>query len=243
MQTAESNKPVLALREVSKRFVMHLRDGMVLPVVSDVSFDAHAGECVALDGPSGAGKSSILKMIYGNYLADSGSICLRDGDVWTDIATAPPREVLKLRERCIASVSQFLRVIPRVACLDLVVAAARRGGFDEDAAKARAETLLAALNIPRLLWNLPPSTFSGGEQQRVNIACGFAPGLPVMLLDEPTASLDAANSAAVIDLINSRKAAGAAIVGIFHDPATRERVADRLVDVRRFASRSLEHAG
>lgn len=243
MQSIPLDTPLLVLKNVSKSFVMHLRDGIVLPVVSNVSLEVRAGECVALDGPSGAGKSSILKMIYGNYLADSGAILMRDGEDWVDIATAPPRDVLRMRERFVANVSQFLRVIPRVACFDLVAAAARRGGFDQDAAQSRAAELLTRLNIPRHLWSLPPSTFSGGEQQRVNIACGFAPRLPIMLLDEPTASLDAANSATVIELINSSKAAGAAIVGIFHDPATRNSVADRLIDVRRFAVRSLEHAG
>jgi alpha-D-ribose 1-methylphosphonate 5-triphosphate synthase subunit PhnL len=96
--------------------------------------------------------------------------------------------------------------------------------------------MLQRLNIPERLWPIPPATFSGGEQQRVNIARGFLPAMPLLLLDEPTASLDAANCEVVADLILERKCQGAAIVAIVHDPALRDRIADDVIDMARFAA-------
>ena len=222
------------LEQVSKAFTLHLRGGMQLDVVQDVTFDVDAHECVVLGGPSGAGKSSLLKIIYGNYRCDAGRVLVRDGDAFADIAEAEPRVVLSLRNRVMGYVSQFLRVIPRVGALDVVANAGRESGLDADIAKERARELLAALNVPERMWNLPPATFSGGEQQRVNIARGFIADLPVLLLDEPTASLDAKNRAVVIDLIEQKKAQGTAIIGIFHDDDVRERVASRVIDITRF---------
>jgi alpha-D-ribose 1-methylphosphonate 5-triphosphate synthase subunit PhnL len=152
------------------------------------------------------------------------------------VASAEPRRILKLRASVMGYVSQFLRVIPRVSTLDIVAGAAMSDGIGECEAWARAERLLTLLNVPERLWALPPATFSGGEQQRVNIARGLASERPVLLLDEPTASLDAANRAVVVRLIEEKKRAGAAIIGIFHDEDVRDRVADRIVDVTRFAT-------
>lgn len=233
MRPTLSIEDAIRLEGVSKTFVLHLQGGARLPAVTRLSFSVRPGECVALHGPSGAGKSSVLKMIFGSYLTDEGTILVRSGDQIVDVATAEPHTVLALRRQTIGYVSQFLRVIPRVPCLDIVAAAAREDGCEEAQALLRAEDLLARLNLPRRLWGLPPATFSGGEQQRVNIARGFAAHRPIMLLDEPTASLDADNSEAVMTLIAERKAAGAAIVGVFHDPAIRSRVADRLITVSR----------
>lgn len=226
---------LLTFRGVSKSFTLHLRGGIVLPVVADVSFRVGAGECVVLGGPSGAGKSSLLKMAYGNYRCDRGAILVRDGDATVDVARADPRAMLSLRTRALAYVSQFLRVIPRVPALDVVEAAGREGGLAGDAARARAKDLLARLNLPERLWGLPPATFSGGEQQRVNIARGLIADRPVLLLDEPTASLDARNRAVVAELVREKLATGAAILGIFHDADMRDAVATRIVDVTRFA--------
>lgn len=224
------------LEGVSKSFTLHLRDGLRIGVVDNVSFAVSPGECVVLGGPSGAGKSSILKMIYGNYRCESGRILVRDGEELVDVASAAPRRVLALRASVMGYVSQFLRVIPRVSTLDIVAGAAQSDGVGECEAWSRAERLLTLLNVPERLWSLPPATFSGGEQQRVNIARGLAAERPVLLLDEPTASLDAANRAVVVRLIEEKKAAGAAVIGIFHDEDVRERVADRIVDVTRFAT-------
>ena len=229
-------RPILALDGVGKSFVMHLQGGTLLPVVRGVSLSVAPGECVVLGGPSGAGKSSLLKIVYGNYRCDEGHVLIDDQGESVDVATAEPRRILRLRQRTLGYVSQFLRVIPRVAAIDLVAQAAVDQGVDPDEAAARAESLLARLNVPRRLWGLPPATFSGGEQQRVNIARGFVADHRILLLDEPTASLDAANRAAVVELIHDKKRAGVAILGIFHDEDVRDRVADRIVDVTRFAA-------
>jgi len=229
----------IRLEGVAKSFTMHLRGGAVLPVVQDVAFEVMPGECVALGGPSGAGKSSILKMIYGNYRADAGAIWLRDGGEWVDVARADPRRVLSLRRRTLGYVSQFLRAIPRVPARELVAEAARDAGLEAEAACARGETLLDRLNVPERLWGLPPATFSGGEQQRVNLARGLAAEHPILLLDEPTASLDAESRDRAVALIRERRDAGVAILGIFHDAQVREALTDRVIDVSCFAAQDL----
>jgi alpha-D-ribose 1-methylphosphonate 5-triphosphate synthase subunit PhnL len=225
----------LVVSDVAKSFTMHLRDGIKLPVVAGVSFSIRAGECTVLGGPSGAGKSSILKMLYGNYAVDEGQIIVMHDDGLIDLATASPRTVLAIRRQTIGYVSQFLRTVPRVSALDVVAEPLVERGEDREAARAKARALLAQLNLPEKLWALPPATFSGGEQQRVNIARGFITEHPILLLDEPTASLDAKNRDVVIELIAAKKAAGVALLGIFHDQDVREAVADRIIDVTAFA--------
>lgn len=226
----------LRLSGVAKSFTMHLRGGLRLPVVANVDFAIDGGVCAVLGGASGAGKSSILKMIYGNYRCDRGEISvLHEGRV-SNVARAEPRAILALRRRVLGYVSQFLRVIPRVPALDIVAEPLIERGTDRDAALSAARDLLVRLNVPEKLWDLPPATFSGGEQQRVNIARGFIADYPVLLLDEPTASLDAANRAVVIDLINAKKQAGVALLGIFHDIDVRDAVADKVIDVAAFSS-------
>jgi len=225
----------LVVSDVAKSFTMHLRDGIKLPVVTGVSFSIRAGECTVLGGPSGAGKSSILKMLYGNYAVDEGQIIVKHDDELIDLATASPRTVLAIRRQTIGYVSQFLRTVPRVSALDVVAEPLVERGEDRESARGKARALLAQLNLPEKLWALPPATFSGGEQQRVNIARGFITEHPILLLDEPTASLDARNRDVVIDLIAAKKAAGVALLGIFHDHDVREAVADRIIDVTAFA--------
>jgi alpha-D-ribose 1-methylphosphonate 5-triphosphate synthase subunit PhnL len=205
-------------------------------VVSGVSFHVEAGECVVLSGPSGSGKSSILKMIFGNYRCDGGRIGIRHEGEQIDLAAAEPRQILRVRRHTIGYVSQFLRAVPRVATLDVVAEPLLANGIARSDARKQAGTLLRHLNIPERLWPLPPSTFSGGEQQRVNIARGFISDLPILLLDEPTASLDAANRAVVVDLIDEKKRAGVAMVAIVHDDEIRQLIADRIVDVTSFAA-------
>ncbi|MCG2631558.1 phosphonate C-P lyase system protein PhnL [Bradyrhizobium sp. WYCCWR 13023] len=227
---------MIDIADASKTFTMHLQGGIELPVVRGVTFQVPPGECVVLSGPSGAGKSSILKMIFGNYRCDSGRIGIRHrGDVM-DLATAEPRQVLNVRRSTIGYVSQFLRAVPRVATIDVVAEPLIAGGMTRADAQARAGELLHRLNIPERLWQLPPATFSGGEQQRVNIARGFISDLPILLLDEPTASLDAANRAVVVALVAEKKRNGVAMVAIVHDDEIRHLIADRIVDVTSFAA-------
>ena len=227
---------MIELSNAQKTFVMHLQGGVELPVVRGVSFHVDAGECVVLSGPSGAGKSSILKMIYGNYRCDAGRVGIRHRGTVIDLATAEPRQVLGVRRSTIGYVSQFLRAVPRVPTIDVVAEPLIANGLPREEARQRAGALLRRLNIPERLWQLPPSTFSGGEQQRVNIARGFISDLPILLLDEPTASLDAANRAVVVNLIEEKKRQGIAMVAIVHDDEIRSEIADRIVDVTAFAA-------
>jgi alpha-D-ribose 1-methylphosphonate 5-triphosphate synthase subunit PhnL len=226
----------LVVSDVAKSFTMHLRDGVKLPVVAGVSFSIRGGECAVLGGPSGAGKSSILKMLYGNYAVDGGQIIVQHEGGLIDLANASPRTVLAVRRQTIGYVSQFLRTVPRVSALDVVAEPLVERGEERESARTKARSLLSQLNLPEKLWALPPATFSGGEQQRVNIARGFITEHPVLLLDEPTASLDAKNRDVVVALIAAKKAAGVALLGIFHDLDVRDAVADRIIDVTSFAA-------
>jgi alpha-D-ribose 1-methylphosphonate 5-triphosphate synthase subunit PhnL len=213
---------------LTKSFTLHNQGGSRLDVLNSVDLAVSAGECVALHGRSGAGKSSLLRAIYGNYLPQGGHILVRHGDGVVDMATAPPRLILEVRRQTMGYVSQFLRVIPRVPTLDIVAEPLLRLGVEPEIARERAGAMLERLAIRRRLWPLAPATFSGGEQQRVNIARGLVADLPVLLLDEPTAALDAENRAAVIEVIKAARDRGAAIVGIFHDREVREALATSL---------------
>ncbi len=226
---------MITVTDLEKSFTLHNQNSAVIPVLEGANFSVAAGECVALTGESGAGKSTVMRILYGNYLAQAGRVVVNG----LDITTATPREILTLRREVLGYVSQFLRVVPRVPTLEVVAEPLLSLGVAEDEAQARAADLLTRLRIPERLWPLSPTTFSGGEQQRVNIARGFAHRYPVLLLDEPTASLDAQNRETVLSLIEEAKAEGAAIVGIFHDLEARERVADRAIDVSVFTPRKI----
>jgi alpha-D-ribose 1-methylphosphonate 5-triphosphate synthase subunit PhnL len=221
---------MIAVSGLGKSFTLHNQGGAVISVMAGATLEVFSGECVGLTGASGAGKSTLMRMVWGNYLAGEGSI--RVGTL--DVARAEPRAIIRLRRETLGYVSQFLRVVPRVPTVDVVAEPLLALGVDRASARARAQGLLARLNISERLWGLSPTTFSGGEQQRVNIARGFAHDYPALLLDEPTASLDAANREVVLSLIEEAKARGAAILGIFHDEAARARVCDRVVDVSAF---------
>jgi len=219
-------------RGLSKSFLLHLQEGVRLDVLRDAGITAEAGECVAISGPSGAGKSTLLRALYGNYLVDSGEILIRHRGAMIDIVSAPVETLLEIRRETLGYVSQFLRAIPRVSALDIVAAGAVEHGMAADEARRAGEQILGRLGIAPRLQGLPPATFSGGEQQRVNIARAFICPWPVLLLDEPTASLDAANRDIVVALIREAKMRGAAIIGIFHDLAVRDAIADKVVTLQ-----------
>lgn len=221
-------EPVVVVENLSKAFTLHTQHGVRLPVIQGINLIVRAGECVVLHGPSGSGKSTLLRLLYANYLAERGSIRLRHEDDMVDVVTAPPHKILDLRRRSVGYVSQFLRVIPRVAAIDVVREPLIALGVAPEPARARAQAMLDRLNIPARLWDLAPATFSGGEQQRINVASVFVVEYPLLLLDEPTASLDADNRAVVVELIREAKARGAAVIGIFHDQTVRDAVGDRL---------------
>ena len=222
---------IVKVEALCKRFILHNQGGATLDVLRDVSLTVQRGECVVLNGPSGTGKSTLLRCIYGNYHVDSGHILVRDAARVIDIATAKPREILAVRRHSLGYVSQFLRVIPRVSTIDVVAQPLRRAGVPDDEALDRAAAMLARLNVPERLWPLAPATFSGGEQQRVNIARGFISPCSAMLLDEPTSALDADNRELVVALIKQSVAVGTAMICIVHDRDIRERIATRLLDM------------
>jgi alpha-D-ribose 1-methylphosphonate 5-triphosphate synthase subunit PhnL len=219
---------MLETKGLGKSFTLHLRGGLRMPVLSGVDLRVGAGECIVLAGPSGAGKSTLLRSLYGNYRAGAGAILVRHGGEMVDIAAAAPRTVLAVRHETLGYVSQFLRVVPRVPALDVVAEPLIGRGAAQGAARDRARQLLLRLNIPARLHDIPPATFSGGEQQRVNLARGFIAGHPILLLDEPTASLDAENAGVVVAMVREAKARGTAIVAICHDEGVRAAIADRL---------------
>ena len=225
---------MIRVEGASKSFTLHAQGGAVIPVLEGAALTVAPGECVALTGASGAGKSTLLRLLQGNYAPGAGRIEVAG----LDLAAAGPRKVAALRRARLGHVSQFLRVVPRVPALDVVAEPVLAQGAPEDEARGRAAAMLARLNLPERLWTLSPTTFSGGEQQRVNVARGFVHPYDVLLLDEPTASLDPANRAVVLDLVREAKARGAAIVGILHDAEARAAVCDREVDVSAFAPRA-----
>jgi alpha-D-ribose 1-methylphosphonate 5-triphosphate synthase subunit PhnL len=220
--------PAIAVEGLCKTFTLYTQGGPQLSVLRGVRLAVEPGECVALADPSGSGKSTLLRCIYGNYRPQAGRILLRDGERTVDVVGAEPRAILELRRRTVGYVSQFLRVIPRVPALDVVAEPLRALGASREEALAQAATVLERLRIPERLWRLSPVTFSGGEQQRVNVARGLATGHPILLLDEPTASLDADSRARVVELIVEARHRGAAVLGTFHDAEVRDAVSTRV---------------
>ena len=232
-----SGQVFIEIENLEKHFILHNADAAKIPVFERLDLSVKSGECVVLAGVSGVGKSTLMRSIYGNYLPTGGAVrVLHEGEM-VDITTAPPFQLLDIRRRTLGYVSQFLRVIPRISTLELVMQPMLDNGVDAKEAEDRASFMLDMLQLPKAHWALPPATFSGGEQQRVNIARSFVLDFPVMLLDEPTASLDAANRERVIKLIERALGNGAALIGIFHDEAVREAVATRFFEVSDFAVR------
>ncbi|MEE4300384.1 MAG: phosphonate C-P lyase system protein PhnL [Pseudomonadales bacterium] len=233
MNDQEQQAPRVRVTGLGKQFRLY-KEGEAptdIPVFEALDLEVMPGECVVLAGASGVGKSTLMRAIYGNYLPSHGAVEILHDGAYVDIANCPPRQLLEVRRRTLGYVSQFLRVIPRIPTLQLVMEPLLENGVKDDEAEARARAILAKLRLPERHWSLPPATFSGGEQQRVNIARSFVSERPVMLLDEPTASLDAGNRETVVALVREALARGAAMVGIFHDLDVREAVATRLFDV------------
>ncbi len=226
--TAPTNTTaLLQADQLYKNFVLHHQGGVQLPVLKGVSLTVCPGECVALQGPSGSGKSTFMRSLYANYRIDSGSIWIKHQEAWVDLPQLEAHELIEVRQHTLGYVSQFLRVIPRVPAVEIAAETLMELGMDIEEAKAKVRNLFSRLNLSERLWELSPTTFSGGEKQRVNIARAFSVDYPILLLDEPTSALDATNREVVMQLIEERKAQGCAMVGIFHDDEVRERVCDR----------------
>lgn len=226
---------LLKAEKLRKGFTLHTQNGIHLSVLSDISVSLRGGECVALTGASGSGKSTFMRCLYGNYRVDSGSIWVKHEGEWIDLTQTEPHELLAIRQKTIGYVSQFLRVIPRVAALDVAAEPLLELGMKASEAREKAAQIFARLNLPERLWSVSPTTFSGGEKQRVNIARALLVNYPILLLDEPTSALDPTNTRIVIDLLQERKAAGCAMIGIFHDGEVLAQLSDRKLI---FASRN-----
>ena len=222
---------ILKIEGLSKHFQLHDQNKLI-PSCANAGLEAHGGELCALVGPTGAGKSSVLKCVYRTYLPSAGRVLFRDaaGHV-TDLAQASEYRMLELRQSEIGFVSQFLHCLPRKAALDVVAAPLVARGDILENAQEKARELLRLLSVPERLWAVPPATFSGGEKQRVNLARGLIARPRLLLLDEPTASLDPATTDRVVDLLQAIKAEGVAMLAIFHHPELVRRLADRVVEL------------
>jgi alpha-D-ribose 1-methylphosphonate 5-triphosphate synthase subunit PhnL len=224
-------QPILEIDGLSKHFQLHEQNKLI-PSCANVHLQVHSGQLTALIGPTGAGKSSVLKCVYRTYLPSGGRMLYRDGEGHsTDLAQASEHRMLELRQSDVGFVTQFLHCLPRRSALDVVCEPLVAQGIEREAARARASELLGLLNVPERLWGVPPATFSGGEKQRVNLARGLIARPRLLLLDEPTASLDPTTTERVIGLINSIKAEGVAMLAIFHHPDLVQRLADRVVEL------------
>jgi alpha-D-ribose 1-methylphosphonate 5-triphosphate synthase subunit PhnL len=223
---------VLSVRQLSKHFILHILGGKVIAGCEEIGFDLQQGEFLGLSGPSGAGKSTVLKCIYRTYRPTSGQVLYTGEDGrQIDLACAPEREMLRLRRREIGYVSQFLKVMPRVPAVDVLAGELRQKGWEMERARQRAREFLKIMDINQALWDAYPSTFSGGEQQRINLARALITEPRLLLLDEPTASLDIVTRQIVIRVLKDSKAAGATMIGVFHDLDVMGRLVDRVFGI------------
>jgi alpha-D-ribose 1-methylphosphonate 5-triphosphate synthase subunit PhnL len=224
------SQPILQLRGLSKAITLHILDGAVVEPFADVTFDVEEGQFVTVVGPSGSGKSSIIKTLHRTYLATSGhALYWTQAGTSIDLAAAPGREIIRLRQTEIGFVSQFLKVEPRLPAIDVVALPLLRRGAGGDEARSRATALLRDLDVPERLWGSYPMLFSGGEQQRVNIARALITKPRLLLADEPTSALDAENTGRVVELLLRAREEGTTIVGVFHDRNLIERLADWVI--------------
>jgi alpha-D-ribose 1-methylphosphonate 5-triphosphate synthase subunit PhnL len=229
MYQGEQTQPILEVCHLKKTFQLHLVDGRLIAPFADVSFRVERGSFFLISGKSGTGKTSILKCIYRTYLTTGGEIWYAShlfGRV--DIAAASERTISILREHELAFCSQFLKVLPRVSALDITAEPLARLGIERSEARAEAERWLRRLGIEESRWQASPITFSGGEQQRLNLARAFIARPRFLLLDEPTASLDAVSKSIVLEMMSEARAAGVTILTVSHDTAAMERLADNV---------------
>ena len=221
---------ILTITGLSKGFHMH-HLGQQIAAFDGVDFHVDAGEFVLLKGRNGAGKSTLLRTIYRSYLADAGQIAFASDHGTIDLARAADVDILHLRATEIGFVTQFLQARPRVSAEALVAEPLRRAGHGADQALEQARHWLAVFGVKPELWRAYPTTFSGGEQQKVNLARALILPQKLLLLDEPTASLDASARAALVAQLADLKARGTAMVGVFHHPGDVAHLIDRTIDL------------
>ncbi len=218
---------LLRVEKLQKTFTMHQSDEKKIIGCDGISFSLKEGEFIGITGKSGAGKSTILKSIYRTYLPTGGSIFYQSERFGLiDLVDATEREMIEIRKQEIGYVSQFLNVMPRVTALEVVVNAIMEMGLPEEDAVHQAREMLAHFKLPESLWDSYPRTFSGGEKLRLNLAQAMVKRPKLLLLDEPTASLDDSSKLAVKEMIFHLKQAGTSMLGIFHDLDFMETVVD-----------------
>ncbi len=218
---------ILEVNDLSKIFNLHILNEKRIEALKQINFTMAEGEIIGLTGKSGSGKSSLMKCIYRTYLASSGEILYTSRAGQIDMVKADDHQVIDLRKSEITYCSQFLSVIPRVSAVDVVCENLFRIEKDKDKAREKAKTMIEMLGLPVELWDAFPVTFSGGEQQRINVARAIIAEPRFLLIDEPTASLDAKTKDVVIDLILELKKNGTSVLCISHDEYTLDRLVDR----------------
>ncbi len=222
---------ILEVNDLSKVFNLHVLNDKRIEALKKINFSMKEGEIIGLTGKSGSGKSSLMKCIYRTYLASAGEIIYKSISGNIDLVKADDHEIIELRKNEITYCSQFLSVIPRVPAVDVVCENLFRIEKDRQIAREQTKEMLERLGLPTELWDAFPSTFSGGEQQRINIARAVIASPRFLLIDEPTASLDVKTKDVVIDLILELKKNGTSVLCISHDEYTLERLVDRRLDL------------
>ena len=224
---------IIELKNVNKKFILHNQKGTVLNVLKNINLEIKTGECIALVGKSGIGKSTFLKMLYGNYLPSSGEINIYNNNK-INIVNSLEHQIINLRKYLIGYVSLFLRVLPRVPTIEIVSDTLKQQSLFDEHSLIKIKKLLSELNIQESMWNLSPLTFSGGEQQRVNLAKTLIGNYSILLLDEPTASLDDINKSIVIDMIKSKLKKNVTIIVIVHDNKIRNEICTREINLEKY---------
>lgn len=223
---------ILEVNNLSKDFNLHILNDKRIEALKNINFNMKEGEIIGLTGKSGSGKSSLMKCLYRTYLASTGEIIYLSRAGAIDLVKADDHRIIDLRKNEITYCSQFLSVIPRVSAVDVVCENLFRVEKDKDYARSQAKIMLEQLGLPYELWDAFPVTFSGGEQQRINVARAIIAKPRFLLIDEPTASLDAKTKDVVVDMILQLKAEGTSVLVISHDEYTLERLCDRRIDLK-----------
>lgn len=218
--------PLLKIEGLAKSFYMHAKQRQI-PSAKDIYFNVYSGRLTGLIGATGVGKSTVLKAIYRTYLPCRGRMIYKTAAGQNvDLATVDEHTILSLRKREIGFVTQFLFALPRQPAIDVVASPLYKQGITKSDGREKAASILRRLHIPETLWTLSPMTFSGGERQRINLARGVIGRPRLLLLDEPTASLDRDTTNDVCQMISELKHEGTGILAIFHDQDLVQRMAD-----------------
>ncbi|GHF64954.1 alpha-D-ribose 1-methylphosphonate 5-triphosphate synthase subunit PhnL [Deinococcus metalli] len=220
---------LLDVRNLSKHFDVH-HTGRRIPAFTQLTFQVQAGEFLLVAGPNGVGKSTLLRTLYRTYRPTGGQALYHSLLGSIDLVRAADVDITLLRRREVGMVSQFLRPRPRVTAVDLVAEPLLDDGRPD--AHDQAKDLLGTFGLKRDLWTAYPSTFSGGEQQKVNLARALILPARLLLLDEPTASLDAVARTALRERLTQLKKDGTALIGVFHHPEDMAGLIDRALTLR-----------